>query len=767
MHDIYSSPEFEEKYTYAGSDLGAVWHNDMTRFRLWSPTAKAAWVKLYKSGDPEEKDLLEVLPMAAAESGTWTAEKFGDLHGIYYTFLVDAEGKIAEACDPYARTTGVNGHRAMVIDLASTDPEGWDTDKNPNPVDSITDAVLYELHIRDLSSDKSSGITHKGKFLGLTETGTGTGLDHIKAMGITHLHLLPVYDYGSVDESGKSGKQYNWGYDPVNFNVPEGSYATDPFHGEVRVKEMKQMVKALHDSGISVVMDVVYNHVFHTEEFCFNVLVPNFFSRSKNGKFSNGSCCGNDTASERAMVRKYIVDSVKYWADEYHIDGFRFDLVGLIDIRTIQEVMAAVHKDHPHVIFYGEGWTMGTDVTKPGVELTVQKNAHLVPGFAFFSDTLRDQLRGSVFDNTAPGYASGALLPKGELESSFMGMPWWAAAPDQCVNYVSCHDNNTLFDRLALGAPKASRADLIKMNRLAAAFTMLSQGVPFFQAGEELLRTKPGKKSGFEDNSYKSPDSVNPIKWDTLDREEYQVTRDYSRGLIAFRKAHPALRLTSREAVIKAVHPVPCPNPHVLAFRIDEAEERIFVAFNADTQAVSLTLPAGKWHPCIRDDVAGTGFLEDVGGSITVSPISALVLVQQKADIPVDVVAALIWEKDKFLICQRPATKARGLLWEFVGGKVEPGETFPQALQRECVEELAITVDVGDQFMQVVHEYPDILIRLTLLNCSIPVGFTPQALEHNDIRWIHPSEIDDYLFCPADTDILAEIKRIYGGKKPL
>ena len=767
MHDIYSSPEFEKNYTYTGSDLGAVWQKDRTRFRLWSPTAKSAWVKLYRSGNPEETDLMEVLPMTAAENGTWTAEKSGNLHGIYYTFLVDVEGKIAEGCDPYARTTGVNGVRSMVIDLASTDPEDWDADKNPNPVSSITDAVLYELHIRDLSSGEHSGITHKGKFLGLTEAGTGTGLDHIKNLGITHLHLLPVYDYGSVDETGKNGSQYNWGYDPVNFNVPEGSYSTDPYHGEVRVREMKQMVKALHDNGISVVMDVVYNHVFHTEEFCFNVLVPQYFSRSRGGVLSNGSCCGNDTASERSMVRKYIVDSVKYWADEYHIDGFRFDLVGLIDTRTIQEVMAAVRADHPGVVFYGEGWSMGTDVTKPGIDLTVQGNSLLVPGFAFFSDTLRDQLRGSVFDNTSPGYVSGALMPKAELESSFMGMPWWAAQPSQCVNYVSCHDNNTLFDRLALAMPEASRADLIKMNRLAAAFVLLSQGAPFFLAGEELLRTKPAKKGRFDSNSYKSPDSVNSIKWDTLQQEEYRINRDYYKGLIAFRKAHPALRLTTREAVIKSVHPVPCHNPHVLAFQIDEEGSRIFVAFNADTQAVSLTLPAGKWHPCIRDDLAGTEFLGDVGGSITVSPISALVLVQQKADVPVDVVAALIWEKDKFLICQRPATKARALLWEFVGGKVEPGETFPQALQRECVEELAISVDVGDPFMQVVHEYPDILIRLTLLNCTIPVGYTPQALEHNDIRWIHPSEIDDFVFCPADTDILTEIKRIYGDKKPL
>ena len=771
MHDIYSTHEFEEKYTYTGTDLGATWSKDKTVFRLWSPTAKAAWAKLYRSGDTEAKDLMEVIPLYPAENGTWTGEKLGDIHGVYYRYLVDVDGRIVEACDPYARTTGANGHRAMVIDLSSTNPEGWESDRDPNPSGNISNAVIYELHVRDLSSNKFSGIKHKGKFLGLAETGTTingqpTGLDHIKALGITHLHLLPVYDYGSVDETGKSGNQYNWGYDPVNFNVPEGSYSTDPYHGEVRVREMKQMVKALHDNGISVIMDVVYNHVFHTEAFCFNVLVPGFFSRKSNGILSNGSCCGNDTASERAMVRKYIVDSVKYWADEYHIDGFRFDLVGLIDTQTIRECMAAVHKDHPNVIFYGEGWTMNTQVTKPGVDLAVQANAKQLPGFAFFKDTLRDQLRGSVFDNTAPGYVCGKHMDKASMERNFMGNPGWAMDPCQSVNYVSCHDNNTLFDRIQLALPNESRENTIKMNRLAAAFTILAQGVPFLQAGEELLRTKPSKKGGFEANSYKSPDAVNSIKWGDLKKEEYRINRDYYRGLIAFRKAHPSLRLSTREDVHRLVHPISCDNPHVLAFQIEEGEGRIFAAFNADFQDVHLTLPAGKWHVCIRDDVAGTDFLADVDGSVTIARSSALVLFQEKADTPVDVVAALIWEKDKFLICQRPAGKARGLLWEFVGGKVEPGETFPQALQRECVEELAVTVEVGKQFMQVVHQYPDILIQLTLFHCTIPSGY-PQALEHNEIRWIHPSEIDDYLFCPADTDILAEIKNTYGDKKPL
>ena len=771
MQDIYSTHEFEEKYTYTGTDLGAVWTPEKTMFRLWAPTAKSAWAKLYRTGDTEARDLMDVVPLYPAENGTWSGEKKGDLNGVYYRYLVDVEGRIVEACDPYARTTGANGHRAMIIDLKSTDPEGWEQDRDPNPSGVLTDAVIYELHIRDLSSNKDSGIRHKGKFLGLTQTGTttdghSTGLDHIKSLGITHLHLLPVYDYGSVDETGNSGRQYNWGYDPVNFNVPEGSYSTDPYHGEVRVREMKQMVKTLHDNGISVVMDVVYNHVFHTEAFCFNMLVPGFFSRKTNGMLSNGSCCGNDTASERAMVRKYIVDSVKYWADEYHIDGFRFDLVGLIDTQTIRECMTAVHKDHPNVIFYGEGWTMNTQVTKPCVELAVQANADQLPGFAFFNDTLRDQLRGSVFQNTAPGYVTGAHPDKYSLEQSFLGNPGWATGPSQSVNYVSCHDNNTLFDRIRLALPDEPRENVIRMNRLAAAFTILSQGVPFFQAGEELLRTKPGKKGGYESNSYKSPDAVNSIKWGDLSREEYRINRDYYRGLIAFRKAHPSLRLATREDVRHLVHPVAHDNPHVLAFQIEEEDGRIFVVFNADFQDITLTLPAGKWHPCIQDDVAGTRILGDADGSITVRRSSALVLIQKKEEAPVDVVAALIWEKDKFLICQRPANKARALLWEFVGGKVEPGERFPRALQRECVEELAVNVEVGDQFMQVVHEYPDILIRLTLFHCTIPSGY-PQALEHNDIRWIHPSEIDDYVFCPADTDILAQIKKVYGNRQVL
>ena len=769
MYECYSSADFEANYTYTGCDLGAVWTSQKTTFRLWAPTAEEVTVNLYRTGNSHADDLLAQLHMQKDVGGTWVAERAGDLNGVYYTYLVLVDGHICEACDPYAKTTGVNGERAMVIDMESTNPAGWDEDKDPNAGLKVTDAFLYELHVRDLSMHRSSRIKHKGKYLGLTETGTRTksgmptGLDHIKSMGITHLHLLPVFDFGFTDEDRRS-PQFNWGYDPVNFNVPEGSYATDPYNGAVRVKEFKQMVKSLHDNGISVVMDVVYNHVYEAKDFCFNKIVPNYFSRvDANGVFSNGSCCGNDTASERSMVRKYIVDSVNYWADEYHIDGFRFDLVGLIDVQTVNEIVASVHKKHPNVIFYGEGWSMATNVTKPGVELAVQGSSPKTPGFAYFSDTIRDLLRGSVFFSDQPGFVAGAHSDKALLEACFMGMPEWAAQPCQSVNYVSCHDNNTLLDRLALAAPEAPMEVLTRMNNLAACFTVLSQGIPFMQAGEEMLRTKPGKKGGFDENSYRSPDKVNSIKWEDLEKQEYRDNVAYYQGLIRFRKAHGALRLMTREEVAKKVRPIHCEEDHVAAFYIDDGEQEILAIFNADTQPITKNLPVGSWNVNIQGNKAGTEILETLKDKVTVEPISATVLTRKK---PIDVVAALIWEKDKFLICQRPAEKKRGLLWEFVGGKVEPGETRQQALARECAEELAISVKVGEKFMDVIHDYPDMLIRLTLFHCTIPNGF-PQALEHNDIQWIHPSDIEKYEFCPADADILKEIKRVYEKHKPL
>lgn len=641
--DQFSTDAFEAEYTYTGNDLGATWTSEKTTFRVWAPTANDVKVNLYTSGTEGTKDLIEQIPMTADVNGTWVAEKEGDLNGTYYTYLVDVQGKTNEACDPYARATGVNGKRAMVIDLDSTDPEGWDKDTDPNAGINFTDAVIYELHVRDLSIDESSGITNKGKYLGLIETGTKTasgiptGLDHMKDLGITHLHILPMYDYGSVDESKLDKAQFNWGYDPVNYNVPEGSYSSDPYNGAVRISEVKQMVKGLHDNGISVVMDVVYNHVYDAGAFCFNKIVPNYFSRTtKSGTFSNGSGCGNDTASERSMVKKYIVDSVVYWADEYHIDGFRFDLVGLIDTITINEVIEEVHKTHPNVVFYGEGWTMTTLTTKKDYLMTTQANSAETPEFAFFSDTIRDLLKGSVFDTGKTGYVSGASVGKSQLEKCFTGTPAWTKNPTQCVNYVSCHDNNTLIDRITLSTPDATREERVKMNNLAAAFCLTSQGTPFFQAGEEMLRSKPLPNGGFDHNSYTSSDEINSIKWDNLNEAEYMTTYNYYKGLIAFRKAHPALRLTSGEEAKANITLVEHDNKQLVAFQINggingETAESLFVIFNASAEAVDVTLPEGKWTVYVSGDKAGTEVLGAAEGTVSVEGISAMVLAKDGA----------------------------------------------------------------------------------------------------------------------------------------
>ncbi len=634
----YSTDEFESQYTYEGDDLGAVWSREATTFRVWAPTADKVMVNLYEGGTAGVEDRIDQIEMAPDAKGTWVVTRLGDLNGVYYTYQVEVDGKSNEACDPYARTTGVNGQRAMVIDLDSTDPEGWDKDVDPHYGNKVTDAIIYELHVRDLSSDASSGIANTGKFLGLIEEGTvnsqgiSTGLDHMKKLGITHLHLLPSYDYASVDETDPEAP-FNWGYDPVNYNVPEGSYSTDPYHGEVRVKEMKQMIKGLHDNGISVILDVVYNHVYNAEEFCFNKIVPGYFSRiSETGTYSNGSYCGNDTASERAMVRKYIVDSVKYWADEYHMDGFRFDLVGLIDTETINEVVAEVHKTHPNVIFYGEGWTMSTQLTKEGYTMTTQPNSTQVPGFAFFSDTIRDSLRGPVSQNNENGYLAGKGGHTSTIRDCFMGKAPWCKSPTQTVNYASCHDNMTLYDRLTQSCPDHTVEERIRMNNLAAAIYMTSQGIPFVHAGEEMLRSKPLWSGGFDHNSYKSSDKVNSLKWDSLNDPVYQDVVDYYAGLIAFRKAHPALRMTDAAEVEAHITSLPGLDFNVVGCHISGGangeENEIIAIFNPRSSETVVTLPEGQWHICVNAEDAGTASLGTAEGQVTVESISAMVLVK-------------------------------------------------------------------------------------------------------------------------------------------
>lgn len=644
MPNVFSTNSFEEEFTYTENDLGAIWTDEFTSFRLWAPTATAVSINLYESGTEGTDDLLEEVPMERDVNGTWIAKLHGDFNGIYYTYNVTVNGETVEACDPYARTTGVNGKRAMIIDLDATDPNGWETDTDPHADQSITDAIIYELHVRDLSMNDESGITNKGKFLGLIETGTvnangiSTGLDHMKELGITHLHLLPSYDYGSVDETKLDTAQFNWGYDPVNYNVPEGSYSTDPYNGEVRVREMKQMVQGLHENGISVVMDVVYNHVQSAGDFCFNKIVPGYFTRiSDSGVYSNGSGCGNDTASERSMVRKYIVDSVLYWVEEYHIDGFRFDLVGLLDTQTINEIVETVHEKHPNVIFYGEGWTMSTNVTKDGYTLATQTNSGETPEFAYFSDNIRDALKGNIFNDTERGYVSGGG-GKYSIVSAMMATPSWTSNPTQIINYASCHDNMTLFDRLTNSTPDATVEERIRMNNLAVAIYMSAQGTPFMQAGEEMLRTKIKDDGTFDSNSYSSSDAVNCLKWGDLSDETYQQVFDYYKGLIAFRKAHSALRMTNAKDVATYLSSIGGQDTNVTAFHIKSGangeENALFLIFNPNTEATTVTLPEGNWNIYVQDGTAGTTPLATAKGSVTVNGISAMYLVNDAIATP-------------------------------------------------------------------------------------------------------------------------------------
>ena len=668
--NTYSTETFESQYTYTGDDLGATWTQSGTTFRVWAPTASAVSVNLYKSGTAGTDDLIDSVEMTQDVNGTWIVTVEGDLNGVYYTYSVTRKGETVEAVDPYARTTGVNGNRGMVVDLDSTDPEGWANDTYVTQ-SSYTDAVIWELHVRDFSIDESSGVSaaYRGKYLAFTENGTtipgtdeATCMDYMVNLGINYVHLLPVYDINSVDETVGG---YNWGYDPKNYNVPEGSYSTDPYNGAVRVTEFKQMVQALHDNGIGVIMDVVYNHVADAGQFCFNQIVPGYFSRiHDDGSYQSNSGCGNDTATERSMVSKYIVDSVLYWAEEYHIDGFRWDLVGLIDYETINAVMEEVHKVNPNIIFYGEGWEMCSWTTKEGYvgKMTIQPNDHMVNTeagvFAFFNDTIRNVIHGGVFTATDKGFVAGNMNEgtKKTVIDGYMGNSNWGSngasvdTPLQTVNYASCHDNYTLYDNLTIDAMDAARAvseDIQKraaeMNNLAAAYYITAQGVPFIHAGEEMLRSKPdaAQENGFNHNSYASGDEINSIKWYTLRRPLVEEAVDYYTGLIAFRKAHPALRMTTEAEVLATMSALETGNVNVAAIlnqggNGEDAE--ILSIFNADVAAQTVTLPEGQWNVYVNKTAAGTEVLATVEGTVEVESTSAMILVkvQEQEEDPTD-----------------------------------------------------------------------------------------------------------------------------------
>ena len=655
MPNIYSSKEFETAYTYDGKDLGLTYSKEASRLKVWAPTADKVVLNVYESGTAGTDDLIKSVDMTLGEKGVWSYILDGDWNGTYYTYTVSVNNETNEVCDPYARTTGVNGKRAMILDLDSTDPEDWSEDTGAHKDMEYTDAVIYELHVRDLSIDDSSGVSkaNQGKFLGLTETGTttsegtSTGLDHMIDLGVTHVHLLPVYDYASVDESKLDTPQFNWGYDPLNYNVPEGSYSTDPYNGEVRVREMKEMVQTLHENNINVIMDVVYNHVYDAGTFGFNVIVPSYFSRTNaDGSFSNGSGCGNDTATERSMVHKYVVESILYWHDEYHIDGFRFDLVGLLDTVTINKIVEEVHKIDPDIIFYGEGWTLGTAVSKEDYYMATQANAYMTPDFAYFSDTIRNGVAGT--DTNGQGFIWGTDV-EDLMRKCFTATTDWCPQPNQTINYVSCHDNYTLMDKIneVSNAAYNSYDDApgtyqTRLNNLAASFYMLSEGIPLIHAGEEFLRTKleEGTNTVIH-NSYNASDYVNKLRWYNLDGNAlYADTVEYYEGLIEFRKNHEALRLSTKSEVAANVKYHWVTND-VILFTINgkdsvdgEVSDGIVVIFNASDNSQNINLynygvESGTWKVCIDADNAGTDVLSNVtNGQVNVPYKSVKVLVK-------------------------------------------------------------------------------------------------------------------------------------------
>lgn len=641
---------FDEYPFYKGDDLGLTYTPQKSTFKIWVPTAEAVKLNLYAAGEGGTPIKTENLEYDG--KGVWAIAIQEDLKGKYYTFQVDIKGSWSnEVPDPYAKAVGVNGNRGMVIDLKVTDPDGWDNDKRPD-LKNPTDAIIYELHVRDLSSDPNSGIKNTGKFLGLTELGTkskageATGLDHIKELGITHIHLLPAFDYKSIDESIENNPKYNWGYDPQNFNTPEGSYSTDPYDGKVRIREFKQMVKTLHENGIRVVMDVVYNHTFQTKESLFEQLVPGYYFRKKaDGTFSNASGTGNETASERAMFRKYIVESVKYWVTEYHIDGFRFDLMGVHDIKTMNEISAVLHKIDPTIIIYGEGWTAG-DSPLPDSLRALKKNVAQLNNIAVFSDDIRDGIKGHVFTHTEKGFVSGlpgleeslkfgivasTKHPQVIYDSVRYSKAPWAAEPYQCITYVEAHDNHTLWDRLAISAPLASEADRIKMHKLSAAIVLTSQGISFLHAGQEFLRTKLG-----DENSFESSDSINKLDWSR--KSKYKEVFNYYKDLVTLRKNHPAFRMMKTEDIVKNLRFLEFKHPNnIVGYTISnhangDKWKTIFVLFNGNNNPREIYLPDGEWTQVLNgEQINESGIQKMKGGEdhpIFIAPISAMILVQ-------------------------------------------------------------------------------------------------------------------------------------------
>jgi len=629
--DIFDSEYFAENFHYDGDDLGAVINGDSTTFKVWAPTASKVVLNLFEAGDGGEA--YKTVDMVMGDKGVWShTEECG--HGTYYTYTVTTAVGTQEAVDIYAKAAGVNGNRGMVVDLAKTNPENWDADVLENPIGNYSEAVIWEVHVRDFSN-KITSSAYPGKYLAFTETGLvneageSVGVDYLKDLGITHVHLLPVYDYATVDETNPDSG-FNWGYDPKNYNVPEGSYSTDPYNGEVRIREYKQMVQALHEAGIGVIMDMVYNHTNDANSY-FNKIVPYYYYRYTNdGANTGASGCGNDTASERYMFGKFMVESTAYWVEEYHLDGLRFDLMGLHDVETMQEVETAVHGKNPHAIIYGEGWTMGATIDgSPQANQTnigkITASGDAIGAIAVFNDSIRDGLKGSVFEKTDQGYINGK--PGATTKDIIFGInggkgigQGWSVENAMVINYMSAHDNNTLWDKLLLSNPDNTDDQRNRMNNLGAAIVLISKGAPFWQAGEEMLRTKDG-----DENSYKSSDAVNNIDWSVLQegRREY-ATMQYYKGLIEMRKSfgiftNPETEVTAEEL-----------GSGLLAVTFDDGKGgKALAVLNPHNTALPYVLD-GQWNLVATATEAGSSALSQESGSVTVDGIGVRIYVNDE-----------------------------------------------------------------------------------------------------------------------------------------
>ncbi len=606
--------DFNRKYNYDGQ-LGLKVTEEFIELRVWAPEADSVCVNIYESGDISDNAIRTTIPMDYQEKGVFLARIDKSYMGRFYTYMLNRNGEATETCDPYAKAVGVNGDRAAIIDLKATNPKGWEDDKNPNASLPANERVIYEAHVRDLTKSDSSNVKHKGLFKGVTESAaedSKIGLNYIADLGVTHIQFLPIYDFGSVDEKNPG---FNWGYDPKNYFAVEGSYSTDPYNPIARITELKEMIMACHNKGLSVVMDVVLNHVFDANSFCFNKIVPGYFSRiDSDGIYSNGSFCGNDTASERYMVSKYIVDNILYWAKEYHIDGFRFDLVGLIDVDTINELIEKVHAIRPDVIFHGEGWELPTVMTsvKP---LATQMNADKTPELAYFDDVIRNLLRGDNFHPTEKGYCNGAKSMKSLLKTCLMGKRYYTSNCNQLINYVSCHDDYTLYDKFKVAGADLADDILYKQCMLAAGICFISKGTPLILNGEEFARTKVDEEGNIVSNSYKSSDFVNAIDWNELKDAKKQEMIKYYKALIAFKRNYANVKFEGFKDGI---------DDESLLINGSLGNKRIVILINPENKEVKYTLSEGTYNTIVCSDSKLVS--KQYEGSVTVPSVGFMVL---------------------------------------------------------------------------------------------------------------------------------------------